>query len=142
EQVLATEEGKFPTLKLNQNSVEVLKGQRAVWMYTAPIPVNEEIDYHEELFMELRALRKQIADEKNVPPYVLFSDATLKDLSRYFPENKEDMLQIKGVGERKYEQYGEVFLEIVRKWRKNNPDVKKKIRITDAAPAPRPKKTL
>src|SRR5690625_524083 len=104
EQILATEEGKFPTLKLNKNSVDVLKGERAVWMYTAPIPVNEETDYHADLFMKLRALRKSIADENNVPPYVLFSDATLKELSRYFPLDKEDMLQSKGIGERKYEQ--------------------------------------
>jgi len=141
EQILATEEGKFPTLKLNKNSVDVLKGERAVWMYTAPIPVNEETDYHADLFMKLRALRKSIADENNVPPYVLFSDATLKELSRYFPLDKEDMLQIKGIGERKYEQYGEVFLEVIREWRENNPDVKAKIRIADApVSAPKPKK--
>src|SRR5699024_9809441 len=55
EQILATEEGKFPKLKLNKNSVDVLKGERAVWMYTAPIPINEETDYHADLFMKLRA---------------------------------------------------------------------------------------
>src|SRR5690625_937329 len=111
-------------------------------MYTAPIPVNEETDYHADLFMKLRALRKSIADENNVPPYVLFSDATLKELSRYFPLDKEAMLQIKGVGERKYEQYGEVFLEVIKDWRENNPDVKAKVRISDApATTPRLKKT-
>src|SRR5690625_4244306 len=111
-------------------------------MYIAPIPVNEETDYHADLFMKLRALRKSIADENNVPPYVLFSDATLKELSRYFPLDKEDMLQIKGIGERKYEQYGEVFLEVIREWRENNPDVKAKIRIADTrVSAPKAKKT-
>lgn len=140
EQLLATEEGKFPTLKLNTKSVEVLKGQQAVWMYTAPIPVMDEADYQVDLFAKLRDLRKQIADEQNVPPYVLFSDATLKELSRYFPEDKEAMLQIKGVGEKKYEQYGELFLEPIRMWRSENPDVKAKIRINDPSPAPRPKK--
>lgn len=142
ERVLATEEGKFPTLKLNQNSVDVLKGKRPVWMYTAPIPTSEEADYHESLFTALRALRKQIADEKNVPPYVLFSDATLKELSRYFPISKDEMLDIKGVGEKKYEQYGEEFLAIIKEWRAENPDVKEKIRIDDApAPKTRKKKT-
>ncbi|MBP1969784.1 ATP-dependent DNA helicase RecQ [Virgibacillus natechei] len=140
EQLLATEEGKFPTLKLNQNSIEVLKGKHSVWMFTAPIPVSEEADYQETLFNELRALRKQMADEKNVPPYVLFSDVTLKELSRYFPVTKEDMLEIKGIGEKKYDQYGEAFLAVIQKWRENNPDVKKKIRIADTpAPAPKPK---
>ncbi|GAB3048294.1 DNA helicase RecQ [Virgibacillus ainsalahensis] len=141
EQLLATEEGQFPTLKLNQNSVDVLKGKRMVEMYTAPIPTSEDTDYHEDLFQDLRRLRKQIADEKNVPPYVLFSDATLKDLSRYFPVTEEDMLDIKGVGEKKYEQYGQAFLTIIQEWRKRNPDVKKKVRIADtSAPKPKAKK--
>lgn len=139
EQLLATEEGKFPTLKLNQNSVEVLKGKRPVWMYTAPIPTSEEADFHENLFSSLRQLRKQLADDKNVPPYVLFSDATLKELSRYFPVTKEDMLEIKGVGEKKYEQYGEAFLAAIKEWRGENPDVKEIIRIDDA-PASKPRK--
>ncbi|WP_373894054.1 DNA helicase RecQ [Virgibacillus sp. CBA3643] len=144
EQLLATEEGKFPTLRLNQNSVDVLKGSRPVWMFTAPIPVSEQADYHEDLFASLRTLRKQMADEKNVPPYVLFSDATLKELSRYFPVTKEDMLEIKGVGEKKYEQYGAEFLAVIQEWRGEHPDVKKKIRIDDAptsAPKPRRQKT-
>lgn len=138
EQLLGTEEGKYPILRLIQNSVDVLKGNRRVEMYTAPIPTSDDADYHEDLFAELRTLRKQIADEKNVPPYVLFSDATLKELSRYFPTSKEDMLEIKGVGEKKYEQYGEEFLAIIKEWRDNNPDVKKKVRIADT-PSSRPK---
>ncbi|RKQ31504.1 DNA helicase RecQ [Oceanobacillus halophilus] len=139
EKLVATEEGRYPTLRLNQQSVEVLKGKRQVEMFTAPIPTTEEADFYEDLFSELRALRKQIADEKNVPPYVLFSDATLKELSRYFPVTKEDMLEIKGVGEKKYEQYGEEFLEIIRDWKANHPEVKKRIRITDTgSPKPKP----
>lgn len=139
EQLLATEEGKFPTLRLNQNSVDVLKGNRVVEMFTAPIPTSDDADYHEDLFTALRALRKQIADEKNVPPYVLFSDATLKELSRYFPVTREEMLDIKGVGEKKYDQYGEVFLTVIKEWRQEHPDVKKKIRISDSATPARPK---
>ncbi|WP_249869379.1 DNA helicase RecQ [Oceanobacillus saliphilus] len=138
ERLIGTEEGQFPTLRLNQNSVEVLKGKRSVEMYTAPIPTNEIADYHEDLFIELRTLRKQIADDRNVPPYVLFSDATLKDLSRYFPTSKEDMLEIKGIGEKKYEQYGEAFLAVIKSWRASNQDVKQKIRIDASSPA-RPK---
>ncbi|MFB4169851.1 DNA helicase RecQ [Virgibacillus sp. JSM 102003] len=130
EQILATEEGKFPTVKLNQNSVDVLKGSRTVWMYTAPIPAGEEADYQEELFTLLRELRKKMADEKGVPPYVLFSDATLKELSRYFPETKEDMLSIKGVGEKKYDQFGADFLAVVQAWRRDNPNVTKAVPIT------------
>lgn len=142
EQLLAIEEGKFPILKLNYNSVDVLKGKRTVEMFTAPMPTtSEETDYHQDLFAELRKLRKQIADDNNVPPYILFTDATLKELSRYFPETKGEMLQIKGIGEKKFEQYGEPFLSVIQAWRKSHPDVKKKVRINDAPPArPKPNK--
>ncbi len=139
EQLLATEEGKFPVLKLNQQSVDVLKGKRQVWMFTAPIPQSEETDYHEDLFTALRARRKELADEKNVPPYVLFSDATLKELSRYFPVTKEDMLTIKGIGEKKYEQYGETFLQVIQEWRQGNKDVTERVRISDT-PRAKPRK--
>lgn len=140
EKIIATEEGRYPTLKLNQESVEVLKGERTVWMYSTIIPTGESADYREDLFEELRQLRKQIADDNGVPPYVLFSDATLKELSRYFPDSKDDMLTIKGIGEKKYEQYGESFLEVIKAWRERNPDVKMKIRIDDNRPSkPKPK---
>lgn len=141
ENLLAIEEGRFPTIRLNQNSVPVLKGAHRVEMYTAPIPTTEEADFHVDLFSELRALRKEIADEKNVPPYVLFSDATLKDLSRYFPQTKEEMLQVKGIGEVKFEQYGESFLALLQDWRERHPDVKKKVLISSAPPVIRKKKT-
>lgn len=137
EQILSIEEGKFPVLKLNQNSVDVLKGKRTVEMYTAPIPANEDADYEEDLFAELRMLRKQIADEEQIPPYIVFSDATLKELSRYFPVTREEMLQIKGIGEKKFEQYGGAFLSVIQKWWKNNPDVKKRVKIDSPAPVKR-----
>ncbi|MFS0673227.1 DNA helicase RecQ [Ornithinibacillus sp. 179-J 7C1 HS] len=140
EQLLSTEQGKFPTLKLNQNSVEVLKGKRTVEMYTAPIPTGKEEDYYKDLFEELRALRKEMADELDVPPYVLFSDATLKELSRYFPDTKEDMLEIKGIGEKKYEQYGEAFLTVIQKWRGKHPEARTRVKISGAAAPPKPKK--
>lgn len=130
EQVLATEEGQYPTLKLNQNSVHVLKGELNVWMQTAHVPKSESVDYNEDLFAMLRTLRKTISDEQNVPPYVLFSDATLRDLCRYFPETKVQMLDIKGIGERKYSQYGDVFLTAIKNWRQDHPEVKPKVNIT------------
>lgn len=133
EKFLSIEEGRFPTLKLNQNSVDVLKGKRTVAIFTAPIPTGETADYREDLFAKLRTLRKEMADVQNVPPYVLFSDATLKELSRYFPDTKESMLSIKGIGERKFVQYGEQFLATIREWRKENPDAIPKIRINDSS---------
>ncbi|MFC0300045.1 DNA helicase RecQ [Virgibacillus soli] len=132
ERLLDTDGGRYPTLKLNSQSVDVLKGELKVTMYTAPIPASgdEASDYHRDLFETLRTLRKQIADEQGVPPYVLYSDATLKELCRYLPITKEDMLQIRGIGERKYEQYGEPFLQVIQTWRQENETVKPAIQIS------------
>ncbi|MFC7747894.1 DNA helicase RecQ [Lentibacillus kimchii] len=136
ERLLATRDGKYPTLQLNQYSVDVLTGKHPVFMYTAPIPEREQADYQEDLFASLRNLRRTMADEQGVPPYVLFNDATLKEISRYLPETKEAMLTIKGVGDKKYEQYGEAFLEAVQAWLKTHPDVKKPVRVTSHQPSP------
>ena len=107
---LTMEEGKFPILKLNKQSIAVLKGKENVFMLQAPIPVHiGDTDYNQELFQDLRKLRKQMADDQNVPPYVLFSDASLKEMSRYIPITEADFLQIKGVGQKKLEQYGKAF---------------------------------
>ncbi|HEY8693665.1 MAG TPA: RecQ family ATP-dependent DNA helicase [Chloroflexota bacterium] len=64
-----------------------------------------------ELFERLRALRRQIADEQGVPPYVVFADATLSDMVRLRPTTLADMLAVRGVGATKLERYGEAFLK-------------------------------
>lgn len=122
QQLLKVEEGQFPILKLNEQSLEVLTQKRSVSMYLAPIPESTKEDIHETLFEALRTLRKEMAATNNVPPYVLFSDATLKDMSRYLPSTKEDLLHIKGVGTQKLEQYGIGFLNVITNWMKTNPE--------------------
>ncbi|GGB43375.1 ATP-dependent DNA helicase RecQ [Oceanisphaera marina] len=66
------------------------------------------------LFQALRQLRKQLADEADVPPYVVFSDATLTELARYRPKTEAELLSINGVGARKLERYGAAFLALLR----------------------------
>lgn len=65
-----------------------------------------------ELFEELKALRREIAMQENVPAYVVFSDKTLLELSQKTPKNKNEMLQINGIGEVKFQRYGERFLNL------------------------------
>jgi ATP-dependent DNA helicase RecQ len=67
------------------------------------------------LFEALRALRKKLADEQGVPPYVIFGDATLIQMSREKPANDDQLLAITGVGQVKLERYGSVFLEAISK---------------------------
>lgn len=130
EQFLSLHEGQFPTIALNANSVAVLKGEQAVFYSPVTIPDVEEVtDYDLALFESLRQKRKQLADEANIPPYAVFSDATLKDICRYLPESEEQFIAIKGIGQQKLNRYGETFMEIIRAFRTENPDVKPKVAI-------------
>ena len=75
------------------------------------------------LFERLRELRKRLADEKNMPPFVIFSDATLSDMSQKKPLTQADMLNVSGVGEMKYQQYGEIFIREIASFLKTVPGV-------------------
>ena len=69
--------------------------------------------YDKDLFARLRFLRKQIADKENIPPYIVFNDATLQEMAEYLPRTEDEMLEINGVGERKLERFGELFLNLI-----------------------------
>lgn len=62
------------------------------------------------LFERLRALRKTLADERGVPAYVIFSDRTLQDMASRVPRSHDELLEVHGVGQKKLDQYGDVFL--------------------------------
>ncbi|SIR30639.1 ATP-dependent DNA helicase RecQ [Aeromonas sp. RU39B] len=70
-------------------------------------------NYDRRLFKELRALRKQIAEEEEVPPYVVFNDATLMEMAEAMPMTERDLLAINGVGQRKLERFGEAFMDLI-----------------------------
>jgi ATP-dependent DNA helicase RecQ len=116
EDYLALTDGKYPTVRLSASAVPVLKGQKRLFMkISEPVPV-QETDENIELFEMLRKLRKKFADEENVPPFVVFADASLKEMSRYFPVSKDMMLNIKGVGQMKFEKYGEDLIQAIREF--------------------------
>ena len=69
-----------------------------------------------DLFECLRKLRMEIAKEESVPPYIVFSDKALADMCVKLPFNKEEMLQVNGVGENKYARYGERFLKEIQEF--------------------------
>lgn len=70
--------------------------------------------YDKDLFARLRFLRKQIADKENIPPFVVFNDATLQEMAEFLPTDADALLNINGVGERKLERFGELFLNLIR----------------------------
>ncbi|MFN7250026.1 MAG: DNA helicase RecQ [Anaerobacillus sp.] len=108
---LALTTGQYPTVKLTEKAVSVLKNGEKVLQKVRPTRKEEPI--HSELFEVLRQLRKELAEEEKLPPYIIFSDVTLKEMCKFHPKTKADMLQIKGVGEMKFEKYGERFLEAI-----------------------------
>ena len=81
-------------------------------------------DYDAELFQELRALRTQIASRRGVPPYVVFGDVTLRQMAAYFPQSRDSLSQIHGVGSVKLDQYGDEFLAVIMEYAqaRNLPD--------------------
>lgn len=70
----------------------------------------------EALFAELRALRKRLADDKGVPPYVVFGDISLRHMARDYPRDERGFLAIPGVGRQKHADYGELFMQVIRDW--------------------------
>lgn len=73
-------------------------------------------NYDRDLFSRLRKLRKTIADEENVPPYVVFSDATLSEMAEKMPLSRSEMLDINGIGEKKLERFGQIFIQVIRQY--------------------------
>ncbi|MCT4542577.1 MAG: DNA helicase RecQ [Vallitalea sp.] len=108
---------EFPIVKVNKKAVGILKNNEKVYRN---VYKTEKVEVKQELFEELRRLRRNIAKEENLPPYVIFSDVTLKELSSKYPTTKSQMLNIKGVGEKKYKQYGELFMDKIREYVKEN----------------------
>ncbi len=114
--------GEFSVLKLTPTAVEVLKSLRTVDIKSSRLQINikekkvmqeKEFDYDEALFEALRAKRGEIAQELGVPAYIIFSDKTLKHLAHEKPFDKASMLEVNGVGEKKFSQYGEDFLNLI-----------------------------
>ena len=114
--------GEFKVYHLTPRGIQILKGMEKVSIREERLTIQKvkakkKVDYFDdyevETFDKFRELRKAIATEKKVPPYVVFSDKTLKELSNIMPTDKSGMLAIHGIGEVKFERYGEAFLELI-----------------------------
>jgi ATP-dependent DNA helicase RecQ len=115
----------YSILKLNEASWEVLRKQRAVAIAIAPNLLKEvaapaeaiDTEETEELFQRLQLLRKRLADEQGIPPYIVFANATLRSMAQQQPLNRTQFAAISGVGSRKLSQYGELFLKAIHEFR-------------------------
>ncbi|ASN13436.1 DNA helicase RecQ [Latilactobacillus sakei] len=104
--------GQYPVLQITLAGVKVLKGQEKVTRKMAA-KVQKTLPEDNELFERLRELRRDLAEEQGVPPFVIFSDKTLYSMCEIMPTSLAEMLDVKGVGENKLEKYGELFLDIL-----------------------------
>lgn len=123
---LALSEGQYPVVRLQPLAVDVLKGQHQVMM-REPEPAAAQTAgssrrrrgayddgpsaVNETVFEQLRLIRRDLAEKERVPSYIIFNDATLREMSIVCPASEADMLNIKGVGEVKYRKYGQAFLD-------------------------------
>lgn len=118
---LGITESKYPVVTLTPQAIPVLKGEEKVWQKIFVRPAKLEVE--DELFEQLRDLRKRISQREGVPPYVIFHDSTLKELCSLRPTDKRAMLTIKGVGESKFEKYGQEFLDCLTAYLEDRPKV-------------------
>jgi len=127
---LVRTDGEYPILVLNEGSAEVLRGTREVELRSpkggldqparrrrrspADHPARPLTPAEGGMFENLRALRRELASALGVPPYVVFSDATLEELARERPQTRAAMLDVKGIGPKKFDSFGARFLELLQ----------------------------
>lgn len=123
------QEGEFPVLKLTNKGWRVLKEQKKVALFEVEqheMVAEEEnnrshkLPREDQLFQDLRAVRKQVATAENVAPFLIFSDATLDELATYLPQKTNDLAKITGFGKVKIKKYGDIFLKEIQSYCKEN----------------------
>ncbi len=120
---LCTEGDEYPVVRLEEKARGVLSGEEQVtYRYrktekTDNIPAaGADLQEGGPLYEELRALRRQLAQEAKIPPYMIFSNAALEDMARRRPRDMAGFLMVSGVGEVKAKKYGKAFLQKLRAW--------------------------
>lgn len=112
-QYLDITESQYPVVTLNELSWQVLRGQKKVWQ---KMVIVKKAKAKGELFEALHSLRKELATKEKLPPYMIFSDATLTQMATDKPTDLELMKNIRGVGEFKLQKYGEEFLTVIKSY--------------------------
>ena len=122
----AIKRGAYRELLITSLGRDILKGKIKVstkdeiFAIEKEVNLNQDVTIKDEDFEALRALRTKIAKEINLPAYIVFSDATLKEMVQKLPSNTDTLLQINGVGPSKLEKYGVLFLEKIQEIRKHH----------------------
>ncbi len=140
-------ESQYSTLSLTPEAYAFLKNKDIFMAYPAPPEpprrsnILAEGEYDHGLFELLRVQRRAIADREHVPAFVVFSDRTLIEMATYYPQSLESLRAISGVGDRKLEQYGRVFLNLIGGYCQEHhleEKLKETARLSEPAPKPPP----
>lgn len=124
---LINRDEEFGSLRLTQKSSSILKGDERLMgliktseepsrRSMALHPSGKEPDqaYDQKLFDILRKKRKELAEQRDIPPYMILSDKTLAQMATFFPQSKNEMMNISGIGQQKLEQYGQIFIAMIK----------------------------
>lgn len=129
DEVLETTPGDYPLLRPGPRAREALTGDEPIRMTLIPAEVSApskrrraslESEGDKRLFARLSALRRRIAEEQHVPPFIIFTNATLRDMADKRPRTRRAMLGVAGVGEGKLERYGDAFLQEIERYLNEN----------------------
>jgi ATP-dependent DNA helicase RecQ len=118
---------KFNIVELTDAGRAALKSRQKITLTKSVAPTEVakhragEIACDEALFERLRGLRKKLADEQSVPPYIIFSDVSLRQMARFYPANEKEFSRVSGVGERKLREFGAIFLGAIAAHLQTNP---------------------
>ena len=124
DEVLEVTEGKYPLLKAGPRAREALLGDEPIRMTlahrsAAPAPrkrVGMKPTVDKTLLRRLNALRRSLAEEQHVPPFIIFTNATLRDMAVKMPSTRSEMMRVDGVGVGKMDRYGDMFLRVIREY--------------------------
>lgn len=112
--------GEYPTYRISPKGLTFLKERKTLTLpkvqsvHSLSAQPTEEFD--PALFPKLKALRKHLADEQNVPPFVIFGDQSLQEMAYYLPNSREEFAKISGVGKLKLQQFAEPFLAVIQQY--------------------------
>ncbi len=130
----------FHSLELGQRGKDFLKERKEIGLakfkaIATSFQPSDAVDteYDRDLFEQLRLLRKELADEKGIPPFVVFGDLALRQMALYLPQSEENFSKIGGVGDAKLKQYGKIFTGVIQTYAEQNNLMEKNVPVKRSA---------
>ena len=135
---------EYPILELSSRGQDFLKQRQEIRLPKPKVSAklsqtreSVETEYDVDLFEKLRRLRKELADEQGVPPFVVFGDLALRQMALYLPQSEENFSRVSGVGQEKLKRYGEIFTAVIQTYAKENNRREKDVPVKRSARPPR-----